>query len=335
MVGGTLRDVRAEIRSLSRPDGEYEVVCGRSGIAPSVVAGLTFPDRRAASEAAELACTYRATLRRYDPSIPFDDPLVHEVSPPSVPPPAAPPEARRTRFPLFCHDVAGAVFESLSALGHRSVETAAMETYLTLAEVVDDESDFCLTMLWSLMSELDVRLSAAEQTAVVERTAGLFAPVETANPVSESLRYLQSVGLLDGYTVRTPGADREGVADGGVAGAEPHDRDSSSDGGAVGADDGDDAEPSPEPERRQWELTFGAYALAERTGRIPTLPIAVDVLRRTGTDSVRFLDGEALSQSRWRLRLTLCETGPSDGLVSVDVAENRWLNESGVSPRQD
>ncbi|KTG14804.1 DUF7551 domain-containing protein [Haloferax profundi] len=302
MVGGTLRDIRAEIRSLSCPDGDFEVLCGRSGTAPAAVSGLSFPNRHAAGEAAELASEYRSVLRRYDPAAPYYDPLVQESSS-QIPPLAVDAGDRQTRFTSFCHDVAGAMFESLSESGHREVESAAMETYLTLAEVVDGEDDYCLTMVWSLMSEMDVRLSADEQTAVVEQAASLFASERTPNPVGATLRNLESVGFLDGYTVR-PLASDENEAD------------------------------TADAEARRWELTFGDYALAERTGRIPTLPLAVDLLKRTPARCVAFIDGEALSDARWRLRLQISPATPSDGLVSVDVAENRWLNDSGVSPNQ-
>ncbi|KAB1188873.1 MULTISPECIES: hypothetical protein [Haloferax] len=303
MVGGTLRDIRAEIRSLSCPDGDFEVVCGRSGTAPSAVSGLTFPNRHAAGEAAELATEYRSVLRRYDPSAPYMDPLVHEVSEKPMKPLAVEPGERQTRYSSFCHDIAGLMFESLSELGHREVESAAMETYLTLAEIVDDHDDFCLTMVWSLMSEMDVRLSAKEQTAVVERAAAMCSMERTPNPVGATLRTLESVSFIDGYSVRPLAVD--------------------------------DTDPDdPDSEVRRWVVTFGDYALAERTGRIPTLPLAVDLLRRTPSRSVQFIDGEALSDSRWRLRLQISSEGDADGLVSVDVAENRWLNDSGVSPQQ-
>ncbi|KAB1194722.1 hypothetical protein GJR96_15220 [Haloferax sp. MBLA0076] len=304
MVGGTLRDIRAEVRSLSCPDGDYEVLCGRSGTAPSATSGLSFPDRHAAGEAAELASEYRSVLRRYDPAAPYCDPLVHEASSSQIPPLATDAGDRRTRFTSFCHDVAGAVFESLSESGHREVESAAMETYLTLAEVVGDEDDYCLTMVWSLMSEMDVRLSADEQTAVVEQAASVFASERTPNPVGATLRNLESVGFLDGYTVRP------------LTG-------------------GESARSTAGEAARRWEVTFGDYALAERTGRIPTLPIAVDLLTRTPTRCVEFIDGEALSDARWRLRLQVSPEIPSDGLVSVDVAENRWLHDSGVTPSQE
>ncbi|CQR50455.1 DUF7551 domain-containing protein [Haloferax massiliensis] len=325
MVGGTLRDIRAEIRSLARSDGDYAVVCGRTGSEPAAATGRRFPDRRAAGEAAELTRDYRAALRRYDPNIPYDDPLVYEVSeglPRAVTEASADEYAR---YSAFCHDTAGALFEALSELGYREAETAAMETYLTLAEVVDDHDDFCLTLVWSLMSELDVRLSAAERRAAVEAAADLFSPTATPNPVDATLRHLEAVGFVEGYSVRPiPDAEADGARD---VDAGPDAR----------ADTRTDARTDGDDSARTWELTFGDYALAERTGRIPTLPIAVALLRRTPERAVRFLDGEALSDGRWRLRLRMSPKGDggrdpgSAGLVSVEAVENRWLNDTGAS----
>ncbi|WP_396613239.1 hypothetical protein ACH9L7_07560 [Haloferax sp. S1W] len=295
MVGGTLRDIRSEMQSLSRPDGDYMVVCGRLGTEPAVVSGLRFPDREAASEAVELATNYRAALRRYDPAVPYYDPLVHEVSKGPVSSLVTTPADERTRYISFCHDIAGSVFEALSETGLRSVETAAMETYLTLAEVVSDRDDFCLTMLWSIMSEMDVRLSAPEQTTVVETAADALAAGPMSNPVEKTLCNLESAAFIEGYTLR----------------------------------------PLARTETQTWELTFGNYALAERTGRLPTLPIAVDLLRRAPDQSIRFLDGEALSDSRWRLRLQATAGGDASGLVSVDAVENRWLNDAGSPLRSE
>ncbi|RDZ45928.1 hypothetical protein C5B86_09315 [Haloferax sp. Atlit-19N] len=315
MVGGTLRDVRAEIRSLARPDGDYAIVCGRTGSEPGAATGRRFPDRRVAAEAAELTRDYRAALRRYDPNIPYDDPQVYEVSKGPPRSAAAGSEDDYTRYSAFCHDTAGALFEALSELGHREAETAAMETYLTLAEVVDDHDDFCLTLVWSLMSELDVRLSPAEQRAVVEAAADLFCPTATPNPVDATLGHLETAGFVEGYSVRP-------IPDAGAdVGA----------GGMSEADARTDARTDGDDSSRTWELTFGDYALAERTGRIPTLPIAVSLLRRTPGRAVRFIDGEALSDGRWRLRVRMTPEGDSAGLVSVEAAENRWLNDPSAS----
>ncbi|ELZ84341.1 hypothetical protein C455_01522 [Haloferax larsenii JCM 13917] len=319
MVGGTLRDIRAEVRSLSRPDGDYMVVCGKLGTEPSVVSGLRFPDRDAASEAADLAKKYRAALRRYDPAVPYYDPLVHEESNGPVASRVTDSVDERTRYISFCHDVTGSVFEALSETGTRSVESAAMETYLTLAEVVSDEDDFCLTMLWSMMSEMDVRLSVSEQTTVVETAAERFASAPMSNPVEATLRNLESASFIEGYSLRSV----------------THESETADSQTTASAADESESDSTDTTQSTSWELTFGDYALAERTGRLPTLPIAVDLLRRTPGQSVRFFDGEALSDSRWRLRLqtgTHCE---SAGLVSVDAVENRWLNDSAAPLRSE
>ena len=54
---------------------------------------------------------------------------------------------------------------------------------------------------------------------------------------------------------------------------------------------------------------------------------------------MRFLDGEALSDGRWRLQVWMSPKGDggrergSAGLVSVEAVENRWLNDTGASTR--
>ena len=194
-----------------------------------------------------------------------------------------------------------------------------METYLTLAEVVSDEHDFCLTMLWSIMSEMDVRLSVPEQTTVVETAAELSATAPTSNPVEETLRTLESASFIEGYSLRSVTEESETA----------NSRDTEC------TDEASESESDAARESASWELTFGDYALAERTGRLPTLPIAIDLLRRTPSQSVRFFDGEALSDSRWRLRLQTGEHCESAGLVSVDAVENRWLNDSAAPLRSE
>ena len=79
MVGSTLRDISRHVDCLAARDGPYAVVCGRTGCEPHPVSGLRFDDRDTAAEAAEAAAEYRATLRQYDPQVPFYEPLVHDV----------------------------------------------------------------------------------------------------------------------------------------------------------------------------------------------------------------------------------------------------------------
>ncbi|WP_435186219.1 DUF7551 domain-containing protein [Halobellus sp. EA9] len=286
MVGSTLRDIRRHVDALAAPEGPYAVVCGRTGCELSPVAGLRFDDRDTAAEAADVTAEYRATLRQYDPQVPFYDPLVHDVeeSPPGVA--TAGRADERLRYLSFCHDVAGAVLEAFSDAGLREVESAAMETYLTLAEVVEDRDDFCLTMLWSMTSELAHRTGRRDQTAVVASAASsLRAPdaAATLRPdegVEATMTHLDRVGFVDGYRVAR--ADGTG-----------------------------------------WRVTIDDYALAERTGRLPTLPIAIALARRLPETPFRLAEATPLGDRSWRLRV---EPGrvPA-GLASVDARDDEQL----------
>ncbi|SFR42836.1 hypothetical protein SAMN04487947_1315 [Halogeometricum rufum] len=301
MVGGTLRDIRSHVSGFAAPTGAYAVVCDRTGREPLPLTGMRFGSREDAEQAVEAASNYRSALRRYDPQLPHHEPRVRAVADdtgvdPSSPrrdaPESADPDGR-TRYITFCHDVSAAVFESLSATGHRRVESAAMETYLTLAEVVTERDDFCLTMLWSMMSELDARLDAAEQRVVVAEAAELLAGPNGGARLSEpTVR-----SALGATTTRLCEASFVDETD-------------------IDACPGGDA----------WEVTFGDYALAERTGRLPTLPIAVELVRRLPDRPVSFTEATPLADGRWRLRV---EAGANPtGLVSLDATDEGRLNDS-------
>lgn len=288
MVGGTLQDIREHVETLSAEDGPYAVVCGRTGREPVPAAGVRFDDRETAAEAAEASSEYRSVLRRYDPQVQYLDPLVHDVSDGPVGPLDSESGDVRAQYFSFCHDVAGSVFEALSRTGHREVESATMETYLTLAEVVSDRDDFCLTMLWSMMSELDVRLEPRRQATVVREAADMLStPVAaepSTDPVEATMNRLSSSSFVGDYRV------------------------------------------APCPGDDAWEVSFGDYALAERTGRLPTLPLAVDLVRRVPDRTVRFTDATALSDCRWRLRVEMGRERP-EGLTSLTASDDGYLND--------
>jgi hypothetical protein len=75
-----LRECRRRIESLAG-EGRFVVACARTGESPVPVAGLHFPDRRAAATAARLTAVYRAKLGAWDPETPWRDPVVHERRP--------------------------------------------------------------------------------------------------------------------------------------------------------------------------------------------------------------------------------------------------------------
>ncbi|MDS0293320.1 DUF7551 domain-containing protein [Halogeometricum luteum] len=296
MVGGTLRDIRAHVSGLAAPTGPYAVVCARTAREPVPLAGERFDSREDAERAADVADEYHSALRRYDPEAPRHHLVVRDAAGPPAPRSNADSDVR-LRYVALCHDVSGAVFEALSETGFRTAESAAMETYLTLAEVVEDRDDFCLTMLWSAMNELDVRLDAADQRTVVDAAAGLLGgatPEGRTEPtvgsaLERTLARLDEASFVDGYDVAAcPGGDA-------------------------------------------WEATFADYALAERTGRLPTLPIAVDLVRRLPDRPVAFTEATPLADRRWRLRVETVDSEESSdrcGLVSLDATDEGRLNET-------
>jgi len=73
MTRATLAELRSRVEALASDDGEYYLVCGRTGERPVPVAELRFDDRVAAREAARAAKRYRNALRRYDPRVPRYD----------------------------------------------------------------------------------------------------------------------------------------------------------------------------------------------------------------------------------------------------------------------
>ncbi len=298
MVGTTLREIRDHIERLASDDGEYYVVCARSGERPVPVAGQRFPTRTAAADAAEATEQYRAALRRYDPQLPFYDPIVGQERSGEEPTPAAsrrptddsdsPPTDERApseRVPAgddplisFCHDVSGSVFEALSARDHEAAERAIMETYLAAAEATTDPNTLCLVLLETMAAELETHLEAAERTRVLEAAAANLPPVEPASdPVAASLEFLDSLSLLREY-----GLNRESITTG---------------------------------DRDVWTVSLRGYAIECGDRRFPTLPIGIDVLRRSGSaDAPAVTDVRALGDGDWEFVLT-SDAGTTGGLV--------------------
>jgi len=296
MVGMTLTELRARIDALASDDGSYYVVCGRTGERPIPVAGKRFPDRERARRAAEATEQYRRTLRRYDPRTPHYDLVVCEATGPlptrerpadgtadrrEDPVPAGRgtgPVGRRTEF---CHRVAAAVFESLSAGGHDPVESAVMDAYFEFADSVADPDELCLCLLEGLATEVGERLPPRQQAAVLGRAASRLAPAKTSGEaVSAALATLERRGLVGEFATRPVSIDLE-------------------------------------TGRRSVRATVAGYALSERDGRLPVLPVAVELFRHRPAwppSALRVTD----AGDRWRVTVELGEGDP-DGLSTAPV----------------
>lgn len=300
VVGVTLVEIRDRVEALASDDGTYYVVCGRTGDRPVPAAGKRFDSRSDARAALRATEQYRTTLRRYDPQVPYYDLIVCEA--PAREPTAARsggsagdlPQERlsepvladtttpeRRALVEFCHRVAGAVFETLSESGDDAVETAVMDAYFEFAETVDDPDDLCLCLLESMASELDGRLTAAGQADLLADAAARLEPsTRGSDPLDATLSVLEARGLVDRYS-RSPWSV---APDGGVR-------------SVVGID---------------------GYALEPHDGRLPVLPITVELCRHRPQRLPTSVETAAVDDG-WRVTFDLGETTARDGLVSAPI----------------
>jgi hypothetical protein len=315
MVGTTLVEIREYIDTLAAEAGDYYVACGRTGERPVPVAGLRFARRSAARTAARAAEQYRTALRRYDPNVPCYDLIVCQDATPAgaardrgdraaVPEQnrddpeatadraartdsgsgtggAGPPRERRALVE-FCHRVAGAVFETLSERGHRAVERAVMGTYFDLAERLPDPDDLCLCLLESMAEALHRRLTPDEQADLLAAAATRLPPADsTDDPLPAALSTLEARGLVGSYSRSPWSVDLVGGT-------------------------------------RSVEVRLSEYALAPRRGRLPVLPVVLELRRHrlewrpSSLSAVELDDG-------WRLRFVRTEHGEPSGLASAPI----------------
>ncbi|WP_128904255.1 DUF7551 domain-containing protein [Halorubrum amylolyticum] len=342
MIGTTLLEISDHIESLASETGEYSLVCARYGDRPVPAAGLRFESRAVARAAARATEQYRDALRRYDPRLPYYDVIVRQEfvgdEPGATPSaltsgrrggPAAETDAgsrnsdgspdpddprdpddphdvrrfsateaaewslsdpvvegggddRRRDRVEFCHEAAAAVFEALSAGGHDDAESAVMDAYFELAERVSDPDDLCLCLLEAMAEALHRRLTPDEQASVLSAAAAGLPPVSGGDPVSGAFDRLSGAGVVDGYVRESDSAS------------------------------GSAAERAT--------VLVSDCALTPRDGRFPTLPLVLELYRRTEPsrrhDAVRI----ASAEEGWRISLA---AGSGDGPVGLASAAIR------------
>lgn len=302
MVGPTLLDIREHIERLAVADGQYYLRCGRTGDRPVPAADSRFPDRATARVAARATEQYRSALRRYDPQVPYYDLIVCEVTPPRATdrtrersyepdgPPATLSEpvvtdtapTERRDLVEFCHRVAGTVFETLSETGYESVESAVMDVYFEVAETVSDPDELCLCLLESVATELDDRLSPAEQAEVLADAAARMnadTPSSEDDVLGSTLRRLKRRGFLEDYTCSA----------------------SSPDDGATSV-----------------SVQLSGYALSAHGDRLPVLPVTLELCRYHPGRVPQSVEVSAVDNG-WQLTFRSDEGTDQGGLVSAPI----------------
>ncbi|ELZ90136.1 hypothetical protein C440_17066 [Haloferax mucosum ATCC BAA-1512] len=305
MVGTTLTQIRTHIEALADDGGEFTIVCGRTGERPVPTAGLTFEDRSTAVNAVRAAMQYRSALRRYDPQVPYYDLIVtQDGDEPTTPgsttgwdetlgdesggtpgfgdPNGSTQRGDRPERIEFCHSVAAAVFEALSDTGHRTVETAVMDAYFELAETTSSPDELCLRLLESMATELHLHLKSSEQADVLARAASrLPTPPESADSLEAMLGEMERLGLVGSYSCSSWTTD-------------------------------------PDEETKSADITFTEYALSARDGRLPVLPVVLDLYRRRGAWKPISLHVTPVDDG-WHGTLAVSAESSGVGLASVPI----------------
>lgn len=284
--------LRAEIEALAADGGRYGLVCARTGERPVPVDGLAFDTRGRAERAAMLAERYRARLREFDPSLPYRDLVASErpataVRPVDDPDPAVADsllddlhgDSERVRF---CHDVLEAVFCTLRSRDRDDVTADVMDAYRAAAGDVADPDELCLLLLDRVASAMDDRLAPADRASVCAAAARRLPPAQPGHPypLVAAFERLVTVDLLDEFST------------------------------------------SPwivEEDARSCTVRLRGYALWPSDGRLPTLPIALDVLRRTPGHGLAIEPAQRVGDRTWVLRLSARPDETPAGLASVPV----------------
>jgi hypothetical protein len=322
VVGTTLLDIQEHLEDLATADGGYYLRCGRTGDRPVPAAGLRFDDRAAARDAARATEQYRSTLRQYDPRLPYYDVVVCEETGPMISPREVcdcgdrtdPPGSgnvpewtftepvlqgaqddersmeRQDRSALIecCHQVAAAIFEGLSERGYDDVERAVMDAYFAHAETIERPDELCLCLLESMASELETQLDPGEQNGLFRAAAArLDPPTESerptgvADPVETSFATLSERGLVGEYRCTPLSLD-------------------------------------PETCSRTVQVECSTYALRERDGHLPVLPIVLDIFRQEPAWPPVSVDVHT-AQSGWRMTLELSAESAPGSLATVPI----------------
>lgn len=295
MMGETLTELRARVESLARPDGSFAVVCARTGEVPVPVSGLRYPDRETAVDAATAARRYRATLRRYDPKVAFHDLVVQEVgertSPSAVGAPGDMPTGGTVAAPASADPSRRSRFchevtaATFEALSATGHDAVEREIMDTYMTLADTTTDPDELCLLLLWSlNAEIARLPGDDCDRIVRTAASSLPPAPGDDPLEA----------------TCSRLREAAVVSGYTIATDPDR----------------------PDAR--EVLLEGYELADATGRFPTLPIAVEVLRHAVTD-IAFTAAAVLSEDCWRLTVSVAEAPASgaDGLVSLPAVDRR------------
>lgn len=191
-------------------------------------------------------------------------------------------EPERRTLIEFCHRIAGAVFETLAEEGYDDVESAAMDVYFELAEAIDDPDQLCLCLLESVAAELDEHLRPTSQSEILAGAATRLQPVdEMRDAIVGTLSTLDVHGMIESYA-RSPWS------------------------------------VAPDGGTRSAVVRVDGYVLSSYDGRLPVLPITVELARHRPTHPPRSVEVATVDDGL-RFTFSMADTTDRGGLVRAPI----------------
>lgn len=210
--------LRRRIERLSSPGGRFYVACARTGVQPPHVEGKRFETRADAERAGDLATAYRATVRNLRPELPVYDLVATQaaVQPDgtSLPHPSradlaligssTPPQYPQT---AYVRAVLEAMFAALAARRADGIKRAVREAYRAEGSVRFPSAARCLELLETLAAVCDTAGFGDQVEALLGGVVEFLPPSAGASSVGSAAAWLESIGFLESYRLRTATVD--------------------------------------------------------------------------------------------------------------------------------
>ncbi|WP_144923966.1 DUF7551 domain-containing protein [Halorubrum salsamenti] len=338
MIGTTLLEISDHIESLASETGEYSLVCARYGDRPVPAAGLRFESRPVARAAARATEQYRDALRRYDPRLPYYDVIVRQEfaddgsaveSAGDARGPDGPDEPSNDPHDVRRFSAAEAsewslsdpVVEGVEGVGGTDGRDGRDDPGEPSGRDTDrgrDRVEFCHEAAAAVFEALSAGGHADAESAVMDAYFDLAERV--SDPDDLCLCLLEA--MAEALHRRLTPDEQAAVLAAAAAGLPPVSADDPVSGAferlaGAGVVDGYARDPDSTAESATVLVTD--CALTARDGRFPTLPLVLELYRRTEPDRRHDAVRIASVDEGWQVSLSVGSDGEPVGIASAAI----------------
>jgi len=311
VIGTTLLEISDHIESLASETGEYSLVCARYGDRPVPAAGLRFESRAVARAAARATEQYRDALRRYDPRLPYYDVIVRQEFAGDD----RTTDSGADRDADDPHDVRR--FSAAEASGW-TLSDPAVTGRDGGGERRRDRVEFCHEAAAAVFEALSAGGHDDAESAVMDAYFELAERVTDPDDLCLCLLEAMAEALHRRLTPREQASVVSAAAAGlpSVSATDPV-SDAFASLAGVGVVDGYSRESEAGAESAT--VLVSDYALTPRDGRFPTLPLVLELYRRTEPERRHDAIRIAPDDEGWRISLAADSGDGPVGLASAAI----------------